>query len=289
MKPLALLLALLGVAAVGCVSGTKASAPAASGHVSDLQFAYPRGYHARPFKSCSFAVTGDRHGGCDRGVVIASYPLRSQPEIGGSGARFSARGVALKLYRAPAAQGPADVKLGARRLSQWQFNAADDAIHLSGQKPPPPEQWGAWFRVNGASYWALAWVGTHATKADRAKLAALIDSVHERGRAPLPASPKPAPQVTRVLCGGTASRPRVPDNALVGAANDLICVQLVGHACRVWTRPVGAPVADIRERHLQLRASFCRFTHDFLRRNPRGYSVQPARPGLTALLPHART
>jgi hypothetical protein len=33
----------------------------------------------------------------------------------------------------------------------------------------------------------------------------------------------------------------------------------------------------------------CRFTRDFLRRNPRGYSVQPARPGLTALLPRVRT
>jgi hypothetical protein len=289
MKPLALpILVLVGVVAAGCASGTKAPA-LASGHVADLQFTSPPGYRARPFTSCSAPVTGDRNGGCDRGVVIASYPLRSQPEIGGPGARFSARGVALELYRAPAGQGLADVKLGARRLWQWQFEAADDGIHLSGQKQPPPQQWGAWFRVNGASYWAIAWVGNNATKTDRAKLAALVDSVHERGRTPRPASPRPAPQVTRVLCGGTASRPRVPDNALVGAASDLICVRVVGHACGVWTRPVGAPAADVRERHLQLRASFCRFTRDFLRRNPRGYSVQPARPGLTALLPRVRT
>lgn len=316
MKPLALLLiALVGVFAAGCGSGTKvrsdhpitvtgtttisnvatgesfsasASRGVASGRVSDLQFAYPRGYYARPFNNCSPAVTGDRHGGCERGVVIASYPLRRQPEIGGSGARFSGSGVALELYRPPADNGLASVKLGDRRLSLWQFNAADE-IHLPGKKSAPPEQWGAWFRVNGASYWAIAWVGNNAKKVDRAKLAALINSVHKRGQVPRAASPKPAPQVTRVLCGGTRSNPRVPDNALVGAASDRICVQVFGHTCRVWTRPVGAPAADVRERHLQLRANFCRLTHDFLRRNPRGYSVQPARPGLTALLPEIRT
>jgi hypothetical protein len=257
--------------------------------VSDLQFTYPRGYYARSFKNCSAAVTGDRHGGCDRGVVIASYPLKRQPEIAGSGAQFSSRGVALELYRPPADNGRATVKLGDRRLSLWQFNSAGDSLALPGRKPPPPEQWGAWFRVNGASYWAIAWVGNNAKKIDRAKLAALINSVHKRGQTPLAPSPKPAPQVTRVLCAGTASSPRVPDNALVGAASDRICVQLVGHTCRVWTRPIGAPPADVRERHLQLRSNFCKYTRGFLRRNPRGYSVQPARPGLTALLPRMRT
>jgi hypothetical protein len=316
MKPLALLLrALVGVAAAGCGSGTKvgsdpirvtgtttissvasdtsisasASRGSTSGRVSDLQFTYPRGYYARSFKSCGAAVTGDRHGGCDRGVVIASYPLKSRPEIGGPGAHFSPRGVALELYRPPADNGRATVRLGDRRLSLWQFNPADEGIHLPGKKPPPPEQWGAWFRVNGRSYWAIAWVGNNAKKVDRAKLASLINSVHKRGQTPRAPSPKPAPQVTRILCGGTASSPRVPDNALVGAASDRICVQIVGHTCRVWTRPVGAPPADVRERHLQLRANFCRFTRDFLRRNPRGYSVQAARPGLTALVPLTRT
>jgi hypothetical protein len=316
MRPLAfLLLLLVGVAAAGCGSGAKvgsdlirgtgtttisgvpsdtlisaaASRGSASGRVSDLQFTYPRAYHVRPFKCCSFAITGDRNGGCDRGVVIASYPLRSQPEIAGSGAHFSSRGVALELYRQPANNGVADVRLGNRRLSLWQFNAADDSLQLPGEKPAPPEQWGAWFRVNGASYWAIAWVGNNAAKADRAKLAALINSVHRRGQAPLAPSPRPAPQVTRVLCGGTAGKPRVPDNAMVGAASDLICVQIVRHTCRVWTRPLGAPPADVRERHLQLRANFCRYTRGFLKRNPRGYSVQPARPGLTALLPRMRT
>ena len=294
---LSLLALAVGFAATGCASGTKAgsaatSAPARGGstsrRVSDLQYAYPRGYYARPFESCDFEVTGDRAGGCDRGVVIASYPLAAQPEIGGSGAHFSARGVALELYRSPADLGRAAVSLGARRLSLWQFSAVDRGIHLSGMEPPPPEQWGAWFRANGASYWAIAWVGTNAKRVDRGKLAALIDSVHERGRTPRAPSPKPAPQVTRVLCGGTASNPRVPDNALVGAASDLICVQVLGHTCRVWTRPVGAPPGDVRERHLQLRANFCRFARDFLRRNPRGYSVQPAKPGLTALLAASR-
>ncbi len=316
MKPLALLLgALVGVvAAAGCGSGTKvgsdpitvagttttssvtageslsatASGGSASGRLSALQFTYPRGYYARPFTNCSAAVTGDRRGGCERGVVIASYPLRRQPEISGSGARFSAKGVALELYRPPADNGLASVKLGDRRLSLWQFNSVGDAP-LSDRKPPPPEQWAAWFRANGASYWAIAWVGNNAKRVDRAKLAALINSVHKRGNTPRAASPMPAPQVTRVLCGGTRSNPRVPDNVLVGGASDRICVQIFGHTCRVWTRPIGAPPANVRERHLQLRANFCRFTRDFLRRNRRGYSVQPARPGLTALLPEIRT
>lgn len=257
-----------------------------SGHVSDLQFTYPRRYHLRAFTSCNPAVTGDRSGGCDRGVVIASYPLKAQPEIGGSGAHFSSKGVALELYRPPAVNGVANVKLDDRRLSLWQFNAADDGLNLPGKKPPPPEQWGAWFRVNGASYWAIAWVGTNSKTADRATLAALINSVHARGQTPLAPSPKPAPQVTRVLCGGTASTPRVPNNALVGGGGDLICAQVSGQVCRVWTRPINAPPADIRERHLQLRANFCRLVRRFLRHTPSGRSVQPARPGLTALLLH---
>ena len=257
-------------------------------HVSGLQFAYPWRYHLRRFTSCRFAVTGDRKGGCDRGVVIASYPLKAQPDIAGSGAHFSSKGVALELYRPPADNGVANVKLGKRRLSLWQFNAADEAL-IPGGKPLPPEQWGAWFRVNGASYWAIAWVGTNAKRADRATLATLINSVHARGQTPQAPSPKPAPQVTRILCGGTASSPRVPHDALAGGSGSnsyLICAQVSGRNCRVWTRLIGAPAADVRQRHYQLRASFCAHTRGFLRHDPRGYSVQPARPGLTALLPH---
>jgi hypothetical protein len=262
-----------------------------SGHVSGLQFTYPRRYHLRAFTSCNPAVTGDRNGGCDRGVVIASYPLKAQPEIGGSGAHFSSKGVALELHRPPADNGVANVKLGKRRLSLWQFNAADDGLSLPDKKPPPPEQWGAWFRVNGASYWAIAWVGTNAKRADRATLATLINSVHARGQTPQAPSPKPAPQVTRILCGGTASSPRVPHDALAGGSGSnsyLICAQVSGRTCRVWTRLIGAPAADVRRRHYQLRASFCAHTRRFLRHDPRGYSVQPARPGLTALLPHRK-
>jgi hypothetical protein len=277
-------------------SGVSLSGPAgggsASGHVSDLEFAYPRRYYARPFENCSFAVTGDRNGGCDRGVVIASYPLKPQPEIGGAGAHFSGKGVALELSRTPFGQTHANVKLGDRRLSLWQFNAADESYQPPGTKRLPPEQWGAWFRVDGASYWAIAWVGDNAKKVDRALLSALINSVHARGRPPRAASPKPAPLVTHLLCGGTASNPRVPHTALAGGGGSnayLICAQVSGRTCRVWTRTIGAPAADVRERHLQLRKSFCAHTRRFLRQNPRGYSVEPVRPGLTALLPMVRS
>ena len=298
MRPLALLLLVAAVfAGAGCGSTSKtgsgpitpsasASGGLSAGRLSGLQFSYPRAYHARRFESCSAAVTGDLHGGCARGVVIASYRLRPHPEMGGSGARFSARGVALELYRPPADQGPASVSLGDRRLSLWQFNSVGDNP-VAVKKPPPPEQWEAFFRVSGASYWAIAWVGTHAKKADRAKLAALIGSVHRRGHRPRAPSPRPAPRITHVLCGGTAGHPRVPHNALAGGSGSgafHICAQVIRHTCRVWTRLIGAPAADVRERHLQLRKSFCRLARSFLRRNPRGYSVEQARPGLTALL-----
>ena len=81
----------------------------------------------------------------------------------------------------------------------------------------------------------------------------------------------------------------MPDNALVGAASDLICAQVFGHTCHVWTRPLGSPPADVRERHLGLRANFCRYARGFLTRDPRGYAVQPPKPGLTALLAPARS
>lgn len=272
-------------------SGSPSASPgsaSSTGRVSDLQFTSPRGYYARPFATCAALVTGDRHGGCVRGVVVASYPLQPQPEMGGQGAHFPSKGVALELYRPPADLGLADVRLRDRRLSLWQFNAADEGLHLPGRPQLPPQQWGAWFRVNGRSYWAIAWVGAHATKADRAALAALINSVHAHGRTPRAASPKPVPQVTRLTCGGTADRPRVPNDAVVGGGSDLICAQVSGQTCRVWTRPPDAPAADVRERHLAQRASFCRFARDFLRRNPRGYSVLQPQPGLTALLQPAR-
>jgi hypothetical protein len=266
-----------------------ASGSSSSGRVADLQFTYPPRFYARRFENCSVAVTGDPKGGCDRGVVIASYPLQPQPETGGSGAHFPGKGVALELYRPPAGQGHADVKLGDRRLSLWQFNAFGEGLDIPGRKPAAPEEWGAWFSVNGANYWAIAWVGDSAQKSERAALAALIDSVHARGRIPRPAAPKPAPQVTRVACGGTAVRPRVPHDALIGGnGSQLICAQVVGHRCRVWTRSIGAPAADVRERHLQLRKSFCAYTRRFLARDPDGVSVTPARPGLTALLPRPR-
>lgn len=264
------------------------SAQGVSGRVSDLQFTYPRRYHLRAFSTCSFMITGDRKGGCEHGVVIASYPLRPQPEIGGPGAHFPALGVALELYRPAADNGRADVTLGDYRLSLWQFTSnSDEGIDLPGRKPPPPEQWSAWFRVNGVSYWAIAWVGTHATGIDRSSLAALINSVHAYGRT-AQAAPKPPAQVMRISCAGTAGNPRVPHDALEGGSGSgayHICAQVSGQSCRVLTRLIGAPAADIRERHFQLRRSFCAHTRDFLSEHPRGYSVEPPNPGLTAVLP----
>lgn len=272
----------------GVSLSSSAGTGSSSGRVSDVQFTYPRRYYTRPFASCRPTVTGQHNGRCDRGVVIASYPLKPQPEIGGSGAHFSSKGVALELYQAPADQGLANMRLGDRRLSLWQFSAAEDVLDPPGEKPPPPQQWGAWFRVNGASYWAIAWVGNKATQADRTTLAVLVNSVHAFHQTPHAPSPKPPPQVTRVLCTGTASSPRMPHGALASGPN-LICAQVSGQTCHVWTRPIDAPAADVRQRHFELRSSFCAYTRGFLRDNPRGYVAQPANPGLAALLAPARS
>jgi hypothetical protein len=128
--------------------------------------------HRRYFSSCSYAVTGDRSGACVRGVVVASYPLNAKPELGAPGAHFPNEGVAFELYRSPRQRPYAPTALP---LSLGDFHVIG-----RGRLPRGQQQREVFFHANGANYWAMVWIGDHATKADRAALASLITSIHAK-------------------------------------------------------------------------------------------------------------
>jgi len=146
-------------------------APAAIAAVGPLRLVYPSdSLHSRYFSSCSYAVTGVHSGACVRGVVVASYPLKANPELGARGASFRPDGVLFELYRAPTQQPVATRKLPPP-VSLADFHAVGRGMHATG------EQRELFFRAKGANYWAIAWVGKHASKSNRADLSRLIRSM----------------------------------------------------------------------------------------------------------------
>jgi hypothetical protein len=103
------LVAVVGVAGAGLAAGALVhagggSTPSRSVTVAAVRFVFPRRFDRRHFSSCRYLVTRVR-GTCVRGVIVASYPLRPNPEGGAAGASFRHGGVLLELYRAPW-QGP---------------------------------------------------------------------------------------------------------------------------------------------------------------------------------------
>jgi hypothetical protein len=170
----------LTVLAIGAITAIGVLVPGASGHsnpapasiaaVGPLHLVYPSSLHRRYFSSCSYAVTGDRSGACVHGVVLASYPLRPNPELGGSGATFKHSGVLFELYRSPRQQ-PVAVRTMPPRLSLADFHAVGRGMHRTG------EQRGSFFRAKGGNYWAIAWIGKHAGKSDRDDLTGVIRSI----------------------------------------------------------------------------------------------------------------
>src|SRR5918911_3316220 len=93
------LLAAVGVAGSGLTAGVLLhaggrAAPSRSATVAAVRFDFPRRFDRRYFSSCRYLVTGVR-GTCVRGVVVASYPLRPNPEGGAAGASFRHGGVLL--------------------------------------------------------------------------------------------------------------------------------------------------------------------------------------------------
>jgi hypothetical protein len=115
-------------------------------------------------------VTGVR-GACEHGVVVASYPLKANPEIGAAGASFRSRGVVLELYRAPRQRPDVVASTVRPPLSLSDFHTVGMGIR------PSTEQRELFFRVKGANYWAMAWVGKRAAKSDRDALASVVGSI----------------------------------------------------------------------------------------------------------------
>ena len=129
--------------------------------IGNLRFYYPLDFHQRYFATTNHAVTGAHHIRV-HGVVVASYPLKRNPELHGSGVRFRPDGVFFELYQTPRRRHhPAPVK----GFPLTIFDLPD-----IGGLPGAREQGGTSFSVNGRSFRVILWVGQHAPKA--AQLAA---------------------------------------------------------------------------------------------------------------------
>ena len=168
------LVAVVGVAgaglAVALVHVGGGSTTSRSATVAAVRFVFPDRFHRRYFSSCRYMVTGV-HGGCVRGVVVASYPLRPNPEGGAAGASFRHGGVLLELYRAPW-QGPNVI------APTIQPPVSLSAFHFAGMgERPSTEQRELFFSVRRVNYWAIAWVGSRAAKPDRDALASVVASI----------------------------------------------------------------------------------------------------------------
>jgi hypothetical protein len=132
--------------------------PNAAAFVGDVRFLYPRNYHLRSFSSSSYAVTRVHGPARVHGVVVASYPLKRSPEVGGSGEVLRPDGVFFELYQAPR-HAPA---LGLKKnlpLILYDFPGIPPF-----RNTPAIEQGGAFFRAHGHNYQAILWVGKNVPK-----------------------------------------------------------------------------------------------------------------------------
>lgn len=156
--------------AVGALVHTGAPSRSRSATVAAVRFVFPDRFDRRYFSSCRYEVTGVR-GTCVRGVVVASYPLASDPEAGAAGASFRPGGVVFELYRAPP-QGPEVIGSNVLPpLSLSDFHTVGRGIR------PSTEQRELFFHARGANYWAIAWLGSRAGKSDRDALASVVASI----------------------------------------------------------------------------------------------------------------
>lgn len=150
---------------VGTIAG---GLPTKAAVVGDLRFGYPGNFHQRYFVSSKHAVTGT-HGVQVHGVVVASYPLRRNPELGGSGATFASDGIFFELYQEPQQR---------RHLVRSILpHDLKDYPNIAGL-PPATEQGGALFSAKGHNYRAILWLGPAAPKAAQTTMVELIASIH---------------------------------------------------------------------------------------------------------------
>lgn len=162
----------LGVGAFGFTRplNLPTAIPTLPGVVGDLKFNYPLSYYRRNFETSDPAITGV-HGTRVHGIVVASYPLKPNPEVSGlnarvgaSGASLRPRGVLFELYKAPHHQpGPPP------RTLNFPVDLPLDVSDLNRGL--------LFFKVKGQNYWAILWVGNHATAADRSAMITLISSI----------------------------------------------------------------------------------------------------------------
>jgi hypothetical protein len=145
-----------------------------SATVGALHLAYPGHFDRRNFSSCSSAVTGVQNDVCVRGVVVASYHLKPNPELGGAGASFRSDGVVFELYRAPRQQPLVVAPTHALPLSLRDFHLVGDNGGLVAGRLV---QWELLFRARGVNYWMIALLGKRAAKSDRAGIASVIASI----------------------------------------------------------------------------------------------------------------
>jgi hypothetical protein len=144
--------------------------PGPAAVVGDVRFAYPPKYHRRYFATSSPAVTGV-HGVRVHGVVVASYPLKRHPEVGGSGEVLRSDGFFFELYQAP--------RHGHHLGTTTQLPLIlSDFVPL--MKTDRIERGAAFFHLHGRNYQAILWVGKHAPKAELLRIEYIIDSIGVR-------------------------------------------------------------------------------------------------------------
>ena len=138
--------------------------------VGHVRVRYPPEYHRRSFVTTNHAVTGV-HGVRVHGVVIASYPLRPRPELGGKGERLRSDGLFFELYQLPRrTQHPAPTR--PFPLTIYDFPDIEGL-----RNTPALEQGGVSFNVNGRDYRAILWVGKLASKEERVTIDGIVDSI----------------------------------------------------------------------------------------------------------------
>lgn len=116
--------------------------------VGDVRFNYPLGYHRRFFATKS---------GPRGGVVVASFPLKKHPQLGGRGQRLRQDGVFFELFETPRGH-----RLAPKR--EFPMTIFDLSTVKSLTSTETTEQGGVFFSVNGRTYRAIIWVGKHAPK-----------------------------------------------------------------------------------------------------------------------------
>ena len=138
--------------------------------VGDVRFNYPLGYHARYFSTSKHAVTGV-HGVRVHGVVVASYRLKRNPELGGPGEVLRPNGLFFELRQMPRRRH----RLAPART--FPLTIFDLSTVRSLTTTATTEQGGVLFSVKGRDYRAILWVGAHAPKSALLAADGLVSSI----------------------------------------------------------------------------------------------------------------